>query len=140
MSLNNPDNVTWNIRIACDIIANPPATFHEKTLIAAWQFIIANGFVWQLNDYFQRTATELIMAGVCIPTKHYWGREIPEDFPPEYLPQDKVYKSKVVQDFIKVLTHTREKNYDEWQKNRKKQEHETQESAGEDPGDSDPKH
>ena len=136
----NPDNVDWTIRMACDVLYNPPATFKRETLLDAWQFIIDSGFVWELNDEFQRIAADLITSGICTPTKKFWRRSIPEDFPPEDLGREKEYKSNAVKNFIKAAHQFRERQYHEYYENRKKQGDAPQEPSGKNPGDGDSEH
>lgn len=37
----------------------------EEQVIAAWQYLIDTGIVWQLQGYFGRQAAALIERGVC---------------------------------------------------------------------------
>lgn len=38
----------------------------EEEQISAWQYLIDTGLVWTLQDWFGRTASALIEAGVCV--------------------------------------------------------------------------
>lgn len=53
----------------------------EDTNIEAWQFLIDQGVVWQLQGSFGRTAMDLIRDGICqLPPKRqtdHWGHTIP---------------------------------------------------------------
>ena len=98
----NPDNVEWTYKLACDVVKEPPPLFHSDTIIDAWNYLIEGGFVWSLSGWFQMRAADLIAAGICPPTKKFWKRDVPEDFPPEYLAQHNV-SSPTVKGIIKSL-------------------------------------
>ena len=38
---------------------------NEEEYIQAWQHLISTGVVWNLQGWFQRTATALIAEGIC---------------------------------------------------------------------------
>jgi hypothetical protein len=39
----------------------------EEQLIAAWQYLVDSGLVWQLQGWFGRTAAQLIEDGILLP-------------------------------------------------------------------------
>lgn len=41
----------------------------EDRRIEAWQYLIDNGVVWQLQGFFGRMAASLIEQGVCVPRR-----------------------------------------------------------------------
>ena len=44
---------------------------NQEEVISAWQFLIDNGQVWQLQGWFGRTACRLIEEGICkAPESH----------------------------------------------------------------------
>tara|TARA_Y100001970_G_scaffold213656_1_gene261215 strand:- start:45 stop:218 length:174 start_codon:yes stop_codon:yes gene_type:complete len=50
---------------AIDIVEGTYEDLEEHEYIAAWQHLIDNGLVWQLQGAFGRMAARLIEEGVC---------------------------------------------------------------------------
>ena len=54
---------------AISLIEGLDETEDENKLIAAWQYLINTGLVWELQGRFGRTAVHLIESGICTPPK-----------------------------------------------------------------------
>lgn len=51
------------------IIEENHGSYDEELYIKAWQFLIDNGVVWQLQGSYQRGANSLIAQGLCTARK-----------------------------------------------------------------------
>jgi len=51
---------------AITIIEEEPNSSEERQL-AAWQYLLDTGLVWQLQGFYGRTATRMIEAGLLTP-------------------------------------------------------------------------
>lgn len=57
----------WDIFGACMVVEGSEEVKTEEEYLAAWQYLVDTGVVWQLQGWYGRTARDLIEAGQIEP-------------------------------------------------------------------------